>query len=536
MRFYYTLLFILGIHSNIKAQNVIYSKMESFSNWIHSPKFEVIGKIHGNLLVHLFDKNHYLKIYDNEMNQIKKITLGFIPKNINGIQFIGYTNFCNIIWEKTEGQSVIYEYAKINQNGELIGSVSNLDLIDFNKLQAEKIDLRNFIVTISEDKSKIALSILGIKEDTVQISSKIFNADFKILEKNTVKLGNYNEDSDVFNDFLITNSGDIVFSVSNKIRGLCVNYFQVFVKKIMSEKLYNINLPIDTMQLLNTTITIDNKNEEYLFNGFNIDTTENNIKGLFIAKIPFKEFKEDENVKKFQFIKNIPFIKIAKTFKNYSFLDFEVFMRKDGGCTIVAGKLNNFSNNYSDYRKVQFDRSYNTPANPGGEFERDRNRGYFNTLSSKEIKQLMENELNRLSNLRPIKFRSIGKIVIEPSDVILFNISKDGNLINDTSFQIPTNLEIDKQKISFIRNYFINFFTITVSNKSIDLIAFTKNLNQQSLMNEFKIFSHEGNVERKIINVRNDYYFDLLTSKQTENNELIIPFFHLNKIGFAKVF
>ena len=49
--------------------------MESFSNGTNSPKFEIIGKVESNILVHLFDKKHYLKIYDNEMNQINKIIL-----------------------------------------------------------------------------------------------------------------------------------------------------------------------------------------------------------------------------------------------------------------------------------------------------------------------------------------------------------------------------------------------------------------------------------------------------------------------------
>lgn len=518
----------------MKAQNVIYSKMESFSNGTNSPKFEIIGKVESNILVHLFDKKHYLKIYDHEMNQIKKIILDFIPKNINGIQFIGYTNFCIIIWERIEAQKVIYEYAKINLNGDLIGDVSNLDTINYANFQTKKIDIRDIKLLISEDKNKIALSIFGIKEDTVQINSKILSADFKILDINTIKVGNYNKDSDFLNDFLINNNGDLVFSFSNKIRGLLVNYFQIFVKKINSEKLYDINLQNDTMQLLNTTFTINNKNEDYILTALNIDTAEKNIKGIYFAKISFWELNEHENVKNIHFIKNIPFKKIKKTFKNYSLLDFEVRMRNDGGCSIVLSKLNNFNNYYSEYKKNQLDRSYNLAITTFGSFERDINRGYFNTLSQTELIQIRRDTFNRPKD-RPYIFRP-PNLAIEPSDIILLNVSKDGSLTNDTTFQIPTNLKIDRQRIFFLRDYFINFFTITVTKRNINLIAFTKNLNEQSLMNEFKIFGDDDKLDKKIIKVRDDYYFDLLSSKQIDNNELIIPFFRNNRIGFAKVF
>ena len=545
MKIYYFLLFFLGYNLNSKGQKVIYSKMESFSKWRFPPKFEVIGKIQSNILVHQFDKRHYLKIFDNDMNQIKKVTLKFIPKNINGITFLKYSNYCTIIWQKVENQTIVFEYAKINNLGELQRSVASLDTINFVNQKGE-IGFKTFDLILSEDKSKIAVSKFGIRKDTAIIISKIFNAELQLIEKNTVKLSDFDARINFLNDLLINNKGDIVFSVSDNILGLSVNNFQVFVKKMKTENLYDFSLPFDTIPLFNPSITIDYHNEEYVLSGFNMDTLKNTMIGIHLSKITFEQTTKKGAVKNFRFIKNIEFRKTEDAGNFYGVLDSKIFMRKDGSCSIVAGSINKLNNYYLKDYHYPFGQLRNGQylyTNRGDDVLNgiDMSNGYLSLLNPIKVEYVLGNEPNLLQTSPSSFDQSFGghvsvdnKVENTMSDIALLHINKDGSLKNDTTIQIPKEIAFKEQKTTFI-NSSVNFYTILLDEKNINIIAFTKNLNNQFLLNEFKIFN-DGKVESNLIKAKYQYYYNLQAAKQVASNELIIPFFRINKMGFAKVY
>ena len=162
MKVFYTLIIFFGIGITSTAQIVVYSKLKSFSKSLKPPQFEIIGKVKDNLLIYQFDKTHFIKVYDDKMNQINTVNLSFLPNDIGGLKFLNHSNFCYVVWEKIMNKTIVYEYGKINNNGLLVGSVVSLDTIRLRNLSGIDFYSKMFNFVISEDKSKIAISKIGL--------------------------------------------------------------------------------------------------------------------------------------------------------------------------------------------------------------------------------------------------------------------------------------------------------------------------------------------------------------------------------------
>lgn len=570
MKVFYTLIIFFGIGITSTAQIVVYSKLESFSKSLKPPQFEIIGKVKDNLLIYQFDKTHFIKVYDDKMNQINTVNLSFLPNDIGGLKFLNHSNFCYVVWEKIMNKTIIYQYGKINNNGLLVGSVVSLDTIRLRTLSGMDFYSKMFNFVISEDKSKIAVSKIGLSKDTLEISSKVFDADFNILEKNTVKLANHDPDTNVFNDFLINNKGDIVYSFSNNLNGQLVNYFQIFVKKLNIKKLYATELPIDKIHLVNPTITIDNNKEEYLVNAFSIDTINNKkqIEGFYLAKVSFNQSDEAKNI---LYARRIPFTKFAKNdtdfdlFESKIFInkDSRVFMKKDGGYIVVT------ENNYRDHNPKPYT-AYNNNYYPTSNNVLDMNIPFFRSFTKNELDEYLRidvgqgsvtsqpsfvnpniyyepnislptnNASNSLST-PPINNNPYNRYNVSLKEgnklIAIANINKDGVLQNDTIIEIPEMMKLKSQSVNFLGKFTTNFFTVLKAENNFNLIAFSKNLNNQLLLNRFKLSNKADNLEMNVIKTKSDhYFFDVMSAKQVSSNELIIPFFRSNKMGFAKIY
>ena len=574
MKVFYTLIIFLGIGFSSTAQNVVYSKLKSFSKSLKPPQFEIIGKVKDNLLIYQFDKTHLIKVFDNEMNQINTVNLSFLPNDIGGLKFLNHSDFCYVVWEKIMNKTLVYEYGKINNNGLLVGSVVSLDTIRFRNLTGIDFYSKMFNFVISEDKSKIAVSKIGLSKDTLEISSKVFDADFNILEKNTVKLANHDPHTNVFNDFLINNKGDIVYSFSNNLNGQLINYFQFFVKKLNIKKLYAVELPIEKIHLVNPTIMIDNDKEEYLVNAFSIDTinNKNHIEGFYLVKVSFNQSDEAKNI---LYAKRIPFTKFAKNDTDFHLFESKIFMnkgskvlmKKDGGYIVVTE--NNYRDNtpkYTSRPNTVYNSNYYVSSNNMVDmntpffrsFTKNELDAYLRidvgerpvTIESSNVKSFSFNEPDvalssngspNYLNTPPINNNPYNRYNVSLKEgnklISITNINKDGVLQNDTIIEIPEMVKFKRQSVNFLGKYTTNFFTLTQAENSFNLIAFSKNLNNQYLLNRFKLSDKADELEMQVIKAKSDhYFFDVNSAKQVSNNELIIPFFRLNKMGFAKIY
>ena len=138
---------------------------------------------------------------------------------------------------------------------------------------------------------------------------------------------------------------------------------------------------------------------------------------------------------------------------------------------------------------------------------------------------------NNPYNRNNVHLKDVNKLIA------ITNINRDGVLQNDTIIEIPEMLKFKRQSVNFLGNYTSNFFTITQAENNFNLIAFSKNLNNQFLLNRFKLSDKANELEMQVIKAKSDhYFFDVISAKQVSNNELIIPFFRSNKMGFAKIY
>src|SRR4029453_16853287 len=90
---------VMVIADILQAQRIVYSDPEKDDS--RRMVFEIIGKIDGNFLIYknLRSKN-WITIYDNDMKEVSKVVLDFIPEDhLITIDFFSYNDFFYSIYQ-----------------------------------------------------------------------------------------------------------------------------------------------------------------------------------------------------------------------------------------------------------------------------------------------------------------------------------------------------------------------------------------------------------------------------------------------------
>src|SRR5215510_9248880 len=141
---------VLVIANVLKAQKIVYSEPEKDDS--RRMVFEVVGKIDGNFLIYknLKSKN-WVTIYDNDMKEVSKVSLDFIPDDrLISIDFFSYNNFFYAIYQYQKKNVVYCMAAKIDGKGKKISDVLQLDTTHIGFSANDKL----YSVVTSDDKSK----------------------------------------------------------------------------------------------------------------------------------------------------------------------------------------------------------------------------------------------------------------------------------------------------------------------------------------------------------------------------------------------
>ena len=118
---YITSLVFISLVQQVSAQRIIYSEPDRDDS--RRMNFEVIGKVSGNFLVYKGVKSkNYIAVYDNDMKQIGKEELEFMPEDrLINVDFFPYSDFSYVIYEYQRRNVVYCDAVKVNGLGKKNG-------------------------------------------------------------------------------------------------------------------------------------------------------------------------------------------------------------------------------------------------------------------------------------------------------------------------------------------------------------------------------------------------------------------------------
>ncbi len=266
--------------TDTRAQNIIYSEVEKNDN--RHMVFEILGNFSGDFLIYKNNnRRQFLTIYDNMMAVKKNIKLDFISEKTFNIDFVKYPDYFIMVWQYEKGSSTYSKAARMNGSGELMGEVISLDTTKtafFSQKSAYRLSW-------SDDRKKVLLYKVQTRNNVYDLVTKIYDENLSLLD-NSKRTIDYNDRLESFGDIQIDNEGTLVFPRQTyNSRGDYINKLDLLFKKINSETLDAVNVPLDNEVIQEPQIKIDNAGSRYLINSFSCRKNTGHVDGLFTAII-----------------------------------------------------------------------------------------------------------------------------------------------------------------------------------------------------------------------------------------------------------
>ena len=162
--------FILLTNQATKAQLISYSEPDRED--ARDMKFEVMGKMNGIFHVYKnYRDNHFIASFDNNMKQIEKVKLNFLPDRIFNADFLQYADFYYMFYQYQKRNIVYCMAVKLDATAKKIGDPIQLDTTEINFSASNKI----YTVLNSEDKQKIMVVKINSKNERIHyLTSSLF--------------------------------------------------------------------------------------------------------------------------------------------------------------------------------------------------------------------------------------------------------------------------------------------------------------------------------------------------------------------------
>ncbi|HSU28992.1 MAG TPA: hypothetical protein VLJ68_11450, partial [Chitinophagaceae bacterium] len=260
------------------SQKILYSEPEKDDT--RRIDFEVAGKIGGNFLVYKSIRNrNWIAVLDNDMNQVGREDLDFIPDNdrVINIEFFPYSDFCYMIYQYQKKSIVHCMAAKLDANGKKTGEVIELDTTHIGFSANNKI----YTVLASEDKSRmIVFKINSRNKKMYALTTILMNDKLETLKKSQffIKMDDRNE---FLNEFHLDNDGDLVFARFYRNNNDNISEAEFILKNAMSDTVVTQELQIEKSWLDEIHIKVDNFNKRYFLSSFFYKQKKGNIDGLY---------------------------------------------------------------------------------------------------------------------------------------------------------------------------------------------------------------------------------------------------------------
>lgn len=267
----------LSIVGNALAQKVIYSEPDRDD--IKQTRFEIIGKIDGNILIYKnLRDNHDISIYDMDMKQLDRVPLGFLPDRIINADFLPYADFTYMFYQYQRRNVVYSMAARIGSNGQIVGEPVTMDTTTITFFTSNKM----YNVISSDDKEQICVFKINSKNDDLYtVTSVLFDKNMQMKEKHLMLIPMPGR-NDFLTEFGLDNDGNLVFArASRNYQNENISKLTLMIKKAGSEKVISRDLKLSSQFLDDIKIKVDNFNKNYLLTSFFSKSKTGNVDGIY---------------------------------------------------------------------------------------------------------------------------------------------------------------------------------------------------------------------------------------------------------------
>lgn len=479
------------------SQKVTYSEILREDN--RNMNFEILGNFNGNFLVYKnTQKSHRIAIYDKDLVLTNTVKLDFISDKTFNVDFITYPDYSLLFYQFQKGNYIYCNAAKIDAKGEIVGTEVSLDTTKVSFFASNKI----YFLTKSEDRQKILLYKMLRKNETLSLSTSIFNSSLQKLDS-TSNVFKFDDKRESYGDLEIDNDGTLFYTkFGNKSRSDYLNKVELVYRKLNSKDFVAKDVPLEEKKISDVNMKIDNRNNLVFLNAFVYKNNIGNVEGLLSAALD-KGTVEEKKRAFLIFDDSVRNMLNNRTDWRTAFNSFNIqsiVLKKDSGIllsmedyyTQTRGNYNRWNNNYYDpYYSPNYYR-----------FQRNYSYYYWND-----------------------PYRNTDRdIVYNNNDVLVFNFDKD--------LKVKWTNVINKKQSDVGNDSYLSFATMNMGNE-IHYLFIDKN---KEIINDFAL-QPDGQIKRyaTIKSGELGYSFMPRLLKQVSAREVIIPCIFRNFIGFAKI-
>ncbi len=284
----YIFIFIITSFTSLitPAQEIAYSKPgRDDLLYFSGHKDDIIGKLNNNLLIYKHIRyKHLVSIYDDQMKLKEDVSLGFLPSNVSSVEFVNCIDHVCVIYQFQKGKVFYCMGAVIDENGKVLQVPQQLDTTHIKFIA----DLKLYNIASSEDKSKIMIYKL-YKGDVFtgnglyDFTTLLFNDSLQLTHKSQIQSVFENE-NDIFSDFLVDNDGNFVFTKGSKLDPTDVFNELILVTKTPNQDNFNMHVLNLSGNLLDRIdLRVDNVNQQYLINALYFKKRKSHKEGPYTA-------------------------------------------------------------------------------------------------------------------------------------------------------------------------------------------------------------------------------------------------------------
>lgn len=262
------------------GQQIVYSLPDNSDT--RNMNFEIIGKIDGHFLIYKNNRNNYaIDVYDDQMISINRVPIKIFNDRTLNVDFIPFPDFAWMIYQYQSKNIVYCSAVKINGDGKFLTDPVVLDTSTVGFFADKKI----YTTIASEDKNKIMVFKIQKKNDKFNFTTLLFDNELNLKRKDRIET-EYQDKKYLFSDFLLTNTGNLVFTAGN--RSTSRDYIEslaVISKTPLADSFHTTQIDLHDKYVDEVKLKIDNLNNHYIVNSFYYLRKRGNTEGIFTAVV-----------------------------------------------------------------------------------------------------------------------------------------------------------------------------------------------------------------------------------------------------------
>ena len=486
----------------LSAQRIVYSTPEQDDG--RRTNFEIIGKMEGNILVFKNNRtNNAISIYDNDLKLVDRVNLDFMPEKYVNVDFVQYPDFAYMIYEYQHKNIVHCSAVKIDPHGKVVGKPLDLDTTQIGFAASNKI----YTTVYSEDKEHIMVFKINSKNPRNYLfTTFLFNKQLELVDRHRLDI-NMEERSDLFTNFLLDNSGQLVFCRFQKNGGNTeyISKVSLITKSALADSFSIKDVGTNDRVLDEIKIKVDNNNNRYIITGFYYKQKKGNIEGLYTV---VWDKQSNTKLKETVTVFNDELRAVAKSSEaniKMAFNDFfikNIIVLKNGGYLLIS------ESEYTTTRGSAFNRwdymyGYNPYLSPV-----DYYSPFYNPYSP----------YGRYGYGNATRYNA--------ENILVLSFDKDGNL--EWTNVIPKS-QYDDDSDNLISHH--------IMNTGGELHFLYNQYERRTLLLSDQSISPDGKLTRypTLRNLDKGYDFMPRYGKQVSSNQIVMPCLYRNYLCFAKI-